>query len=471
MPRTRNIPSKSENNPASSAARRRGNDENARPDGDKENDGRAGRSTRQHRRPFGSSLPSGSLPVIAMRSTTTAKVSTSAVTDAKKKKPKTATKKEKLPLQDITSQFLPAPEAANRGVEFAVVDDDDQIPAPAFVPESEPESPLPPSSPPSGYVAPPLEASDTPSPAPALPVTDLDESLLTNKPTRQAIIKAWNDSVAQEDANDLAEGSSDSGKSDPFGFVSLERKLKAARAADADADADEVEDLDDLPVAGTDSPRPVRRLKRSFSDDEDDTASERDDDTDDKSDASPIEPPAHYATPLTPHKDKNKRPRLSHDGHDLFSPCTSSAEESPSPTKASSRKPQITATPAVVDPLDDFNAVLDRSADGLIAPATVLRHPTTINLIVPASPATILFPEATSRRTRSGGLMFGKELDDEKPSKLIGKARASSHPRKNVSGATLTGDATRRPHGSSPVKKAPVKESDVEVCRLLLLVL
>ena len=246
-------------------------------------------------------------------------------------------KRKKFPLQDITSQFLPAPEAANRGEEnepdHAIFQQAEQMvnlvspsplnqilgggdvldpaksmshPAPTYL-----DSPLPPSSPPSAITSSPQypKILHNPNPSQLSP-----EHIF------------WNQF---DDGRPASQGSPSviSSSSDPFGFVALERKLKVERRAAVPSplkrhhqEDESDEELGLVLVADTSSPRLVRRLKRpSYQGD------------------SPL-PPAisehpNYATPPTPHKDKKKRPRLSHEGDRVFSPCSSSMPSTPSPSK------------------------------------------------------------------------------------------------------------------------------------------
>ncbi|KAF8959947.1 hypothetical protein BDZ97DRAFT_1922553 [Flammula alnicola] len=381
MPKTRNVTRSqwdAANASHASTTRSRKENENG-DDSEKENGVRQGRATR-------SQTTRGRTGVLGAVNTTTtvlgqpkgAKLKTAA---RGKGKPTAAPlKRKKQPLQDITDQFLPAPEAANRGAEHQNLDEDDitaahdepanivaalspvdtpvasRLPAPKFT------SPLPPSSPPIELPSSPvhrLQSFDTKlavaqpgSPAPSIPQETYDpwQEFDNAHPESQ-------DSPAPANSN-----------SDPFGFVALERKLKVERETaitlgpdhDHDADADQESDgLEHILVADTSSPRPVRRLKRPLYDNADEAEHHADEDDASDTGIPPVLPHVHYATPPTPHKDKQKRPRLSHEGHDVFSPCSSSVESSPSPTKASARKrpcPDLRE-----DALDQFNDELEGS--------------------------------------------------------------------------------------------------------------
>jgi hypothetical protein len=299
-----------------------------------------------------------------------------------KGKPKAAPlKRKKMPLQDITAQFLPAPEPANRGIDHQNLTEEElaavhaepaniistlapveaplmnRLPAPKFT------SPLPPSSPPSPVLSSPIRVAHD----------QLPKSLFAAPPVSpiQSLPRETYDPWQSfDDAHPAAQSSppAQNSSSDPFGFVALERKLKAERETflaqyhDHDADAaGEYDELEHVLVADTSSPRPVPRLRRSqYAHDID----EREEDEDNNVPSDPVLPPAvlphvHYATPPSPHKDKQKRRRLSHEGHDIFSPCESSIESSPSPTKTSARKRSFQDTRE--DPLDEFNDELERS--------------------------------------------------------------------------------------------------------------
>jgi hypothetical protein len=299
-----------------------------------------------------------------------------------KGKPKAAPlKRKKMPLQDITAQFLPAPEPANRGIDHQNLTEEElaavhaepaniistlapveaplatRLPAPKFT------SPLPPSSPPSPVLSSPIRVAHDRLPKSLFPAPPVS-------PTQSFPRETYDPWQSFDDAHPAAQSSppAQNSSSDPFGFVALERKLKAERETflaqyhDHDADAaGEYDELEHVLVADTSSPRPVPRLRRSqYAHDTD----EREENEDNSAPSDPVLPPAvlphvHYATPPSPHKDKQKRRRLSHEGHDIFSPCESSIESSPSPTKTSARKRSFEDTRE--DPLDEFNDELERS--------------------------------------------------------------------------------------------------------------
>lgn len=130
--------------------------------------------------------------------------------------------------------------------------------------------------------------------------------------------------------------SDDSGKvssnTDPFGFISLERKLKDEREAPATLASDQDQDGEDadalLLVADTSSPRPVRRLKRSLQ-----YEAELPESAEEEHDHLHLH--RLCITPSTPHKKNQKRRRMSYEGHDVFSSFSSSSsvETSPFPSK------------------------------------------------------------------------------------------------------------------------------------------
>ena len=307
-------------------------------EGEKENEGRpATRATRATRsqtrnRVLGSTTTANlRISIMSKGPENTVSASTTKV-KGKGKAKALPPKRKKLPLQDITSQFLPAPEADNRGKEDEATErgtlqqteqrvdlvsplplaqilggGEVSMPAPTYL-----DSPLPPSSPPSAITPSPQYSKILPNPSPSwldLPSeNNLWDQLDDGRP-------------ASHDGPSVI-----SSNSDPFGFVALERKLKVERRATALSplkrhhQQDEPdEELGLVPIADTSSPRLVRRFKRpSYQGD-------------------PPFPPTisehpNYDTPPTPHKDK-KRPRLSHEGDRIFSPCSSSMPSTPSPSK------------------------------------------------------------------------------------------------------------------------------------------
>ncbi|CAA7260397.1 unnamed protein product [Cyclocybe aegerita] len=358
MPKTRNVTRSQRGAANPSQSTRRNNAENiVGHESEKENAGQANRGqTRTHRR-----------PTLGGTTTTTTSVSRGpggkTATRPKvppKGKPTAQLKEKKLPLQDITSQFLPATEAMNRGESHHTVDDEPQdvgeptiaalppasevaVPAPpAFA------SPLPPSSPPSELSSPFYTRQEI--------AATLSAVLFSpTKPESRVAHDPWQElDDARPASRRHTPGSSGS---DPFGFVALERKLKKDRKAVAphdDAPADDDDDLGEVLVADTSSPRPVRRLKRVHDDEPLPEVEEGGSD-----DAEPVVSHPHFPIPDTPHKDKQKRRRLSHEGHDVFSPCSSSIQSSPSPTKASARK--VPRPTPHEDPLEEFNEEVERS--------------------------------------------------------------------------------------------------------------
>ena len=345
MPRTRNI-TRAQWDAANATNSITAGDHSHGCESEKENEGRpATRATRSQtrRRNFGNRVL-GSTTTANLRISTSSKGPENTVsankTKVKGKGRATAPppKRKKFPLQDITSQFLPAPEAANRGEEnepehatFQQAEQMVNLVSPStraqiLVGEDAPgpakstrmshpdptylDSPLPPSSPPSAITSSPQYPKILHNPNPPQPSPEYN---------------FWNQF---EDGRRASQGSPSviSSSSDPFGFVALERKLKVERRAAIPSplkrhhqEDESDEELGLVLVADTSSPRLVRRLKRSSYQGD-----------------SPL-PPAiseHpiYATPPTPHKDK-KRPRLSHEGDHVFSPCSSSMPSTPSPSK------------------------------------------------------------------------------------------------------------------------------------------
>lgn len=285
----------------------------------------------------------------------------------------TVTKKKKQPLQDITKQFVPAPEAENRGqgVAAAITPSSEAaaevISAIALAPSPVAENPitavsgptfpssLPPSSPPS--------ASSFSSPLHAQPLLGAFQHLLpafspsghvfsgAHKREPDVVDEAgaydpWNsfdvrpsDGAQEEESNDNPTPTN----SDPFGFFALERKLQVERDEKQDNECeDRWEDGGLILVADTSSPRNVPRLsqeqKRALA-----TGQVTDPDADAEGEDEDEEEGPFFHTPPTPHKSKKKH-RISFEAvqdldKDFFSVHTSSAPSSPSPSKlAESRK-------------------------------------------------------------------------------------------------------------------------------------
>ena len=343
------------------ASTRRHRDEN-----DKENMGgistAAGRSQTRNRV---RAAPLGPSNILGAHTASSALGEKTRTASRSKGKPtKAPLKQKKMPLQDITHHFLPAPEPANRGEEAEGINNESNVDATpganrvvVTVPLAEPSnsvaplkfnSPLPPSSPPSEWVA-----------SPSLPKQSIpaffDDLHYPSQPTiPQETFDPWSEFDHEQELSQQVPSQASS-NSDPFGFVSLERKLKAERelvaSLDPQHDLDEEDEVHVL-VADTSSPRPVRRLRRTDS---------RPESVDAPLDLHAVLPvPTSLVPPPSPHKDKQKRRRLSsHEGHDIFSPCASSIESSPSPTKSSARKRP--APDMGEDALDAFNEELDRS--------------------------------------------------------------------------------------------------------------
>jgi hypothetical protein len=365
MPKTRNInhtqwsaANSGVTAPKSDASRKHRNGTGISQDEEKENIGKQTTETRTHRRRGNSSTVLGS--------STVGKTSTKGKVASKGKK--TTAREKKMPLQDITSQFFPTAESANRGVdsgdqrEASIYEDStNRVLATVPSPEASPlrhvvASPLPPSSPPSEPTSSPVKFSYS--------TTDKLLESLGERPESQYIYEQWDNFDDPQTALPQEYSTPIQSNSDPFGFTAVERKLKQEReiaAVLAEPDQEDVqniyEDLDDIPVADTSSPRPVRRIKRRHGHSNQPSESE-------ENYPAVVLPIVlsypSYCTPPTPHKDKQKHRRLSHPGHGVFSPCSSSVESSPSPTKASSSKRRRTVR-SEHDPLDEFNEEVEKS--------------------------------------------------------------------------------------------------------------
>lgn len=334
MPKTRNV-----NRTQWSAAPAKHRDENRNAqDEEKENIGKQITEARTHRQRGMSSTFLG-----------VGKTST-------KRKGVSKTTTRKMPLQDITSKFLPMAELNNRGVdsrtqpEFSIYGDaETRIQTTANSNSLQPHvaSPLPPSSPPSEPVSSPVKLSHS-----------TVHRLLESVHDSQYVYDPWGSFDDIRPALPQECSTPSQSNSDPFGFSAVERKLKqdreiAAALAEPDQEAagDVYEDLNDLPVADTSSPRPVPRIKERLpcESEENGTAT-----------GPLLLAYPNYWTPPTPHKDKQKHRRLSHQGHDVFSPCSSSVESSPSPTKvSSSKRPHVVQSEH--DPLTEFNREVEKS--------------------------------------------------------------------------------------------------------------
>lgn len=418
MPRTRNVTRAqwdTVNASHTSTARNRNENENG-DESEKENAGGSASVANRLR----STRTSSCRRVLGATSTTIlgdAKGSKSSDKKVPKKKSKvsTAPKRKKLPLQDITAQFLPAPEAANRGAEHQGHSNDEEdsdlqrmanavstLPGPApsgsVNTRTAPAltSPLPPSSPPSDlqFSPPPKDVGAfAGSPSHSIPHDEYD-------PWKEFdnTLAASNDALSGNDSN-----------SDPFGFVALERKLKAERAHIL-SDPDHAEELGHILVADTSSPRPVRRLKRPVEHDAD-----LNEETEDL-----VVQHAHFTTPPTPHKDKQKRRRLSHEGHDVFSVCSESIESSPSPSKVSARKRPH--GDILEDPLDEFNDKADRSYEVEVAKQ---------NRVDVDPDAIAMNLRTRERRPSKAGPSHVNQGDVKKP-KSAGKAKTTKKPVKKT---------------------------------------
>jgi len=363
MPKTRNVnrtqwsaANSSVVAPKSGASRKHRNGTGISQDEEKENIGKQTTETRTHRRRSTVLGPS-----------TVGKTSTNGKVASKRKT--TTLREKKMPLQDITSQFLPTAESANRGVDSGdqregsiYGDSTNRVLATVPSPEASPlrphvvASPLPPSSPPSEPTSSPVKFS-----------YPMDKLNLGERSESHYLYEQWSNFDDPQTALPQEYSTPIQSNSDPFGFTAVERKLKqereiAAVLAEPDHEALQniYEDLDDIPVADTSSPRPVRRIKRRRG-----HSNQRCSPSESEENHPAVVLPIalsypSYCTPPTPHKDRQKHRRLSHPGHDVFSPCSSSVESSPSPTKASSSKRRRTVHSGH-DPLDEFNEEAEKS--------------------------------------------------------------------------------------------------------------
>lgn len=319
MPRTRNVTRAQWDAANALNSTTATKDQNHGCESEKENEGRpATRATRSQTR-TGSNRVLGSTTTANLRISTASKgpeITVSAKTSKVKGKAKAKappSKRKKLPLQDITSQFLPAPEAVNRGEENEAGGHNILQPTVLISHTAPKYSPLPPSSPPSAITFSSQYPKINPNPS------WLGLSSENN---------FWNQF---DDDRPASHGSLSvlSSNSDPFGFIALERKLKVERAAALSPlkrhhhQYESDEELGEVLVADTSSPRLVRRLKGPLY-------------QGDPTLPAMSEYP-HYATPPTPHKDKKKRQRLSHEEDHIFSP-SSSIPSTPSPSKPSVQK-------------------------------------------------------------------------------------------------------------------------------------
>ena len=388
---------------------------------EKENEGRpATRATRSQTRTgnYGNRVL-GSITTANLRIRTTSKgpENTLSTNTTKVKGKGRATvrppKRKKLPLQDITSQFLPAPEATNRGEENELEHAIFQLsnPAPTYL-----DSPLPPSSPPSAITSSPQYSKILHNPNPSWLSSEhnLWNQFDDGRPTSQG-----NPSVI-------------SSSSDPFGFVALERKLKVERRAAVPPlkrhhqEDESDEELGLVLVADTSSPRLVRRLKRpSYQGDS-------------------FFPPAipdhpNYATPPTLHKDK-KRPRLSHEGGHVFSPCSSSIPSTPSPSK-----PPVQKQAGTEDTLKN-NLKGNQEIEGVLGRT---RNRTARGIVKGE-------PSATSKATKNP-LELRKSLDDD-----VETEEEQVDPKRAKVAKSKKDPKKPRSAGTKKSKEKPVKKNDDE---------
>ncbi|KAF8911654.1 hypothetical protein CPB84DRAFT_1743025 [Gymnopilus junonius] len=435
MPKTRNITRAQWDaaNTSTSTRRRRNGNENTY-ESEKENDGRVTASaTRLHTTRRTRATPLGTANATVLGASTAGKglgEKTRTASKGKDKPLKAPLKRKKMPLQDITDQFLPAPEAANRGEHTQDEENDENIEAsanvnqvvavmppsetPVTIPPPKFTSPLPPSSPPSEALGSPILSKQS------IPHF-LDNLRHSSHPiVPQEHCDPWSefDSAHAPSADSPAHISSNS---DPFGFVSLERKLKAEREFAAFLEPQgEQDDEDDIHVlvADTSSPRPVRRLTRSVRDG-----------------AAPMLPVPTSCMPPTPHKDRQKRRRMSsHEGFDVFSPCLRRKRPAP---------------PMHDTPLDEFNKELDRSYE---VEKTLKKARSSKQVPEPEAENEhgSADPQSVHRSLRPRQKRPLLEHDDEGPieikrSTISTKARASKKP---VSKARSVGKKMEKPEAS-----------------------
>ncbi|TEB38073.1 hypothetical protein FA13DRAFT_1785908 [Coprinellus micaceus] len=305
MPKTRNV-SRSQWDAADTKRKTRSAKENAG-DCEKENKGRVTRA---------SNRAGSGRPVLGASTTQT----TTAKGKGKEKPPGkgSLTKVEKLPLQDITSRYLPAPESANRGHAQLGVDFDAAAQAGSI-----------------RVTATSLGTANKKlqiSPSYHLHLLYLmfaEGSSLKSQSHRwnPESYNAWGefDHVVQE-SDRSSRPAPTPRNSDPFGFFALEKKLEVEREHQVEIEAEDEEAGGEILVADTSSPRPVRRLPKHKYVIEAEVAHHQPSSDDDFS---------HL--PPTPQKTVD-RTRYSFttrevDDEQLYSPGPSSCPSSPSPSK------------------------------------------------------------------------------------------------------------------------------------------
>lgn len=463
MPRTRNITcAQWEAANVSNSTITRNRIQNHDYESEKENEGRtATRATRsQTRTRSNNRVVLGSTTTAGLRISTTSKgpertANTTKVKGKGKGKAPPPPKRTKLPLQDITSQFLPAPEAANRGEENEAAEHvlqqtensvnlvsplpfaqgpGSSVLGPTISTPTYLNSPLPPSSPPSAITSSPQYPK-------ILPKSNTSWLGLSSYKEENNL---WNEF---DDGHLASLGSPGmiSSNSDPFGFVALERKLKIERRAAAPSPLkrhhhqdESDEDLGRVLVANTSSPRPVRRSKRPLYQGD-----------------SPFppaifgDPHTHYVTPPTPHKDKKKQ-RLSHEADGVLSPSSSSMPSTPSPSKPSAQKLAREAGKKLKNNLngneDVFVKTRNRTGRGIVKGE----------------------PSATSKVTMTP-LELGRSLDDDVESEgepVDPKSAKATKSNKITKKACSTG--TKNPKKEKIVEQNDNDEDYAKVCSLLV---
>ncbi|KAF4620308.1 hypothetical protein D9613_001080 [Agrocybe pediades] len=464
-------PTSTRNTRAGSArisTRRRNENENGN-DSEKENVGRrASRTTGPQTRARGPALgviATTNTPLVTATTSGKGKLGEKAVkkTAAKGQGKPTAApiEQKKLPLQDITAEFLPAFAATNRGQDVegpanepspgaesanpvAAANLPSELRSPLPQPPVKFTSPLPPSSPPSE--SDPI-SSPFRKPRSAVPALYDSFALPSTHSIPQEPYDPWQEFDDARAASQASSGNASSA-SDPFGFVSLERKLKSEREHERERQAtaaaarsgpdpelgqDDLEDLDNLLVADTSSPRPVglRRLKRT-----NDDAELADDNAEDAA----LPNVSHFQTPPTPHKDKQKRRRLSHEGHDIFSPCSSSIGSSPSPVKKSASKTPYTRK----DPLDEFNEALEH------------RDLEVHNSLKKKKPTEVVDPDAVSMNLRT---RTKRQTEDNDNAGVASDDDAADAKRRTASNSRARGT---KKAASKPKNEKPAANEDDE---------
>ncbi|TFK26260.1 hypothetical protein FA15DRAFT_667557 [Coprinopsis marcescibilis] len=367
MPRTRNV-TRSQWNAANAV---NGSKKENGYDSEKENGARATRS-RATRNGAGRT---------ALGALTTTAQATATSKSKGKGKPKpppkgSSTKVEKLPLQDITSRYLPAPESANRGQsqpsgfgepEHLVLSpagpsntlswlSGSRLMANPPIHATDIRSSLPPSSPPS--------ASSRAVPAlslPQLPVLSRSPTPIADNVARRLFVEpdsaaevrvydTWQEFDYVVSESDLPSKYRAPRTSDPFGFVALEEQLQADREQ-------EMEEAEAAKLALVGPASPDAQPSGSS------TGLEY------------VDPPPHVKqaestqippTPPTPRKRKDRGESLRRVNEYIFSPGPSSCPTSPSPSKPrlSSAKRKVAVSDVSLEEEDQSTPQAQKSLSG-----------------------------------------------------------------------------------------------------------